>query len=234
MASVSYQCCSLRHRVFQPQTTPEPHQPPPLFVQIELTITLRLRFIRHHCTTGGFTNSTSDCISQQTLRFDLPALRIPNLVHQILAPVLTRLGINPTSVPANNVIHEILELGNRLLNCTSSYGPIVLPICAEIWGTVLLHINNQVQEVSTRCALSESVLEFEASNYGMIPAQESRRLKKVNVEDGDDGCVICLEELKVGSYASQMPCSHMFHSNCIESWLKKKNNCPICRFEMPA
>ncbi|XVE85908.1 hypothetical protein DITRI_Ditri17bG0129300 [Diplodiscus trichospermus] len=230
MAFVSYQCCSLCHRVFQPPTTPEIHHPPPLFVQIELTITLCLRFIHLHRTTGHMTHSTS--ISQETLRFDLQVLRIPNQFHQILAPVFTRLGIIPTSTRANNVIHEIIELGNRIGNTMSNCGPIVLPLCAEIWGTVLLHINEQ--RVPILFGFSEPALEIEASKYVMIPAQESMMLKKVNVEDGDDGCAICLEELKVESYASQMPCSHMFHSNCIEKWLKKKNNCPICRFEMKA
>ncbi|EOY02003.1 Uncharacterized protein TCM_011767 [Theobroma cacao] len=83
----------------------------------------------------------------------------------------------------------------------------------------------------------------------MVPAKESsvkKMLKRVSVEDGDcdgenikkrrviaDECVICLEELKVGSDASQMPCSHTFHGDCIEKWLKQSHYCPICRFEMP-
>ncbi|XVE85909.1 hypothetical protein DITRI_Ditri17bG0129400 [Diplodiscus trichospermus] len=233
MASVSYECCSLHHCVFQPHATPEIHHPSPLFVQIELTITLHLRFIHLHCTTGRITNSISDSISQETLRFDLQVLRIPNQLHQILAPALTRLGIIPTSTRANNVIQEILELGNTIGNTTSNCGPIVLPLCAEIWGTVLIHIWNQ--GVPIRFGFSEPALEIEDGKYGMIPAQESMKLKKVKVEDGDDDCAICLEELNIESYASQMPCSHIFHSNCIGKWLKKKKkNCPICRFEMEA
>ena len=28
---------------------------------------------------------------------------------------------------------------------------------------------------------------------------------------------------------SVLECGHMFHSNCIEKWLKNKKECPLCR-----
>ncbi|KAB2015713.1 hypothetical protein ES319_D08G045200v1, partial [Gossypium barbadense] len=84
---------------------------------------------------------------------------------------------------------------------------------------------------------AESALEFESSNYGMVPAKESlvkEMVRMVRVEDGDqEDCMICLEELEVGFYASRMPCSHTFHGDCIENWLKQSHYCPFCRFEMP-
>ncbi|KAK8662041.1 hypothetical protein V6N13_091629 [Hibiscus sabdariffa] len=46
-------------------------------------------------------------------------------------------------------------------------------------------------------------------------------------------CVICLEEILDGVEASQMPCSHVYHQECILSWLEKSNLCPLCRFQMP-
>ncbi|XP_016691272.1 E3 ubiquitin-protein ligase MPSR1 [Gossypium hirsutum] len=91
--------------------------------------------------------------------------------------------------------------------------------------------------VSMGRALAESALEFESSNYGMVPAKESlvkEMVRMVRVEDGDqEDCMICLEELEVGFYASRMPCSHTFHGDCIENWLKQSHYCPFCRFEMP-
>lgn len=29
------------------------------------------------------------------------------------------------------------------------------------------------------------------------------------------------------------PCSHLFHSECLEIWLDKKNECPYCRMSLP-
>ncbi|KAG8513441.1 E3 ubiquitin-protein ligase RNF181 [Galemys pyrenaicus] len=33
--------------------------------------------------------------------------------------------------------------------------------------------------------------------------------------------------------AIEMPCHHLFHSNCILPWLSKTNSCPLCRHELP-
>ena len=40
-------------------------------------------------------------------------------------------------------------------------------------------------------------------------------------------CIICMEALDERALA--LPCAHTFHDSCIEKWLKKKNECPICK-----
>lgn len=40
-------------------------------------------------------------------------------------------------------------------------------------------------------------------------------------------CAICLEEQQ---HLFEMPnCSHVFHDYCINEWLSRSNNCPLCR-----
>lgn len=46
-----------------------------------------------------------------------------------------------------------------------------------------------------------------------------------------NSCSICLEDFNEGEIASIIPCGHIFHTDCISHWLKKKNNCPNCRIE---
>jgi Ring finger domain len=48
-------------------------------------------------------------------------------------------------------------------------------------------------------------------------------------------CAICKEELrtKAHSTAARLPCSHVFHPQCITQWLQEHDTCPICRFSMP-
>ncbi|KAI9175025.1 hypothetical protein LWI28_026318 [Acer negundo] len=58
-------------------------------------------------------------------------------------------------------------------------------------------------------------------------------LEKTRVEDCSRQCVICLEEISIGSEATRMPCSHVYHQDCIVTWLKQSNHCPLCRFQMP-
>ncbi|XP_024029046.1 E3 ubiquitin-protein ligase RING1 [Morus notabilis] len=46
-------------------------------------------------------------------------------------------------------------------------------------------------------------------------------------------CVICMEEVAIGSHVTRMPCFHLFHGDCILNWLYRTHTCPLCRFELP-
>ena len=41
-------------------------------------------------------------------------------------------------------------------------------------------------------------------------------------------CSICLESYKFSSIIKILPCGHLYHSKCIEDWLKISNVCPFC------
>lgn len=42
-------------------------------------------------------------------------------------------------------------------------------------------------------------------------------------------CPICLTELSSVVSRMELPCSHIFHRDCVMTWLKKNPSCPICR-----
>nr|ACU19670.1 unknown [Glycine max] len=42
-------------------------------------------------------------------------------------------------------------------------------------------------------------------------------------------CLICLEEFHVGNQVRGLPCTHNFHVECIDEWLRLNVNCPRCR-----
>ena len=46
-------------------------------------------------------------------------------------------------------------------------------------------------------------------------------------------CSICCEAVTVQSVAVRLPCSHVFHPNCIDTWLRQNHTCPICRSSLP-
>lgn len=43
-------------------------------------------------------------------------------------------------------------------------------------------------------------------------------------------CSICLNN--INQNATALPCCHLFHSNCINEWRKRTNECPICRHQI--
>jgi DNA-directed RNA polymerase subunit RPC12/RpoP len=51
----------------------------------------------------------------------------------------------------------------------------------------------------------------------------------VDIVCSQPSCPICSEEFPVDSHATRLPCSHIFHRNCLIPWLELKQNCPICR-----
>ena len=53
-------------------------------------------------------------------------------------------------------------------------------------------------------------------------------------EDGEKyTCSICCCDVVAGDEVKELPvCTHMFHSNCIDDWLKVKPRCPNCNFNL--
>ncbi|XP_030496230.2 uncharacterized protein LOC115712131 [Cannabis sativa] len=58
-------------------------------------------------------------------------------------------------------------------------------------------------------------------------------LSQEDVRNNNAHCAVCKEEINVGEQAKQLPCSHLYHGDCIVPWLGIRNTCPVCRYELP-
>lgn len=53
---------------------------------------------------------------------------------------------------------------------------------------------------------------------------------KYELEDSRRDCAVCLFEFEDDDYVRTLPvCSHTFHVDCIDAWLRSHANCPLCR-----
>ncbi|KAJ4780058.1 E3 ubiquitin-protein ligase RING1 [Rhynchospora pubera] len=46
-------------------------------------------------------------------------------------------------------------------------------------------------------------------------------------------CAVCKDPMHVNCRVLQLPCKHMYHPACILPWLRTRNTCPVCRYELP-
>ena len=42
-------------------------------------------------------------------------------------------------------------------------------------------------------------------------------------------CMICMENIEENDICKKLNCNHIFHSKCINSWLERTLECPLCR-----
>eukprot|EP00930_Biecheleria_cincta_P056633 TRINITY_DN42711_c0_g1_i1.p1 TRINITY_DN42711_c0_g1~~TRINITY_DN42711_c0_g1_i1.p1 ORF type:complete len:425 (-),score=64.26 TRINITY_DN42711_c0_g1_i1:278-1552(-) len=42
-------------------------------------------------------------------------------------------------------------------------------------------------------------------------------------------CMVCLCEFQIADTCRRLPCNHVFHQGCIDEWLQRCTDCPICK-----
>lgn len=72
-------------------------------------------------------------------------------------------------------------------------------------------------------------------NTGPPPAEKSK-IDSIPVhittqKDVDENaeCAVCRCDYSVGEEVKRLPCTHIFHSPCLDPWLVLHDSCPICR-----
>ncbi|KAG9454075.1 hypothetical protein H6P81_006979 [Aristolochia fimbriata] len=81
----------------------------------------------------------------------------------------------------------------------------------------------------------EGLGEMRPAASGSIESLKTTKVADLkDVVDENMVCVVCLNKLFViDGEVAQLPCSHMFHKQCVVEWLERSHVCPVCRFELP-
>lgn len=68
-------------------------------------------------------------------------------------------------------------------------------------------------------------------NAGMKP-EEIAKLPTwtwIGADMGESECAICLGDLADGDQVRGLGCDHVFHKSCIDMWVVRNANCPLCK-----
>ena len=55
---------------------------------------------------------------------------------------------------------------------------------------------------------------------------------KIRYKNIENKCVVCQYEYKNGENLTKLPCGHIFHSDCVDTWLSGNKICPMCHKEI--
>lgn len=88
--------------------------------------------------------------------------------------------------------------------------------------------------------LIQQLAENDPNRYGTPPASKSSvqglpvvKISEELLASDSSQCAVCKDKFDLGEEAKQMPCKHIYHSDCIVPWLELHNSCPVCRYELP-
>ena len=97
----------------------------------------------------------------------------------------------------------------------------------------------QAQSQQLNQVLQQSFTEFmnqEGGSQGQ-PVSDSflanlKVIRGADIVEAKD-CQICFEKFQDADKIYKLPCKHLFHKECIDTWFKGHNTCPVCRAVMP-
>lgn len=82
-------------------------------------------------------------------------------------------------------------------------------------------------------ASEEAVMKLPKGTYSELCPKEEGKKDENNSEFNN--CSICCDEYSYedSTILNKLPCQHIYHEECIKTWLKSHNTWPACRFELP-
>jgi hypothetical protein len=84
----------------------------------------------------------------------------------------------------------------------------------------------------TENELYENIIQYENSliNIPSVVFDSSDKDFIASVPGFHNGCSICIEQVNDKEIVKRLPkCGHLYHADCIDSWINTHSECPVCR-----
>ena len=175
-------------------------------------------------TTSNDTNTTNNNNSNN------------NTVNRILEDI-EESGNNTNNNSNNDRRNVRRHFSGVFLNYINTDNPFRL-----ITPLIRSHLLLQNYEDDNFDNIINEIMLHDTNKYGNPPAAKNaiEKLEKCKISEKiikefgvENSCAVCKDEFIVGEECMLMPCNHHFHENCLLPWLKERNSCPVCRYELP-
>jgi len=179
----------------------------------------------HYPWGGGNLSTFSTVMSNQH--------PVGSIIQQILNPLLSQSNVINMTVTGSPVM---MYPGGGGFNPFSILQSLNIPMGQSIFnGNTGDYVENfQLEEVINRLFQQYEKKGNPPASADVINNLKTTPLPKELLEKQDQpSCVTCTVDYSEGEEVIILPCSHIFHSDCIKTWLKIHNTCPICRYEFP-
>ncbi|XP_061506956.1 E3 ubiquitin-protein ligase AMFR isoform X1 [Anopheles gambiae] len=99
-----------------------------------------------------------------------------------------------------------------------------------LWSNIFLSMASLVILMQLRYLLNEIQRKIKKHrNYLWVLNHMEKSYPLASSDDlkqNSDNCAICWEKMET---ARKLPCAHLFHNSCLQSWLEQDTSCPTCR-----
>lgn len=76
---------------------------------------------------------------------------------------------------------------------------------------------------------SKNSLKITTENNGVETSTLGDEKEDAIDDDESFDCTICLAAVEDGEKVGILPCSHIFHAECLGHWIQRRNVCPLCQ-----
>ena len=168
--------------------------------------------------------------------------------NQIANTISTNSNINSNALQRLNSqsASSSANTGNSLFNLvmmTRSNRPRTTSSLLDMIFNLLRDRNTEENNMEN---IINYIMQNDPNRYGNPPASKSvlEALERIKVNESnlseigkesscENNCSVCKDNFEVGQIVLKLTCKHFFHEECIMPWLKERNSCPTCRFELP-
>eukprot|EP01112_Ceratiomyxa_fruticulosa_P010447 TRINITY_DN276_c0_g2_i2.p1 TRINITY_DN276_c0_g2~~TRINITY_DN276_c0_g2_i2.p1 ORF type:complete len:504 (+),score=103.54 TRINITY_DN276_c0_g2_i2:328-1839(+) len=204
----------------QQQQQQQQNQTPFAHSQFSPTSTVNPALCTYHHSSLSPLNSQPFFSPSRTTTTTTPTI-FPSILPTTVAPFI----FNGRTIQTRTPLLYLAQLfGSRIGRGSDNLWCYFSPTVASVVDAPFPFSPPTVQ--TSRPSLVKQVKFVSTENAGL---QKYKWTEKCSKKE----CGVCLEDFTAEVEVTELPCKHIFCSECILQWLKKKNTCCLCRAVVP-